>query len=172
MDRPLTRNTYSYNGLLVTHIILLIVSRYNTLDAEGPFQPAQRLLPQPPVAALRRIGRIRSGLAFTPDPQNARVCEIDSAPAIERVERLHDVVWLTRAHDTALICCVAGAIAPGDEGRHSPEPSLLRPAERFRPPTSATHGEVTHTYACWGHRRVSFLGPKVDGHEHMENHNR
>src|SRR5271166_6061026 len=103
----------------------------DTLYPQRPFQPFQRLAPQPPVAALPGQGRAGRSLSLAPQPQDTGMHEVDPALPVQLVEALHHVVRLAGAHNTTLICRIASAFAPRHQCRHGPEPGLLGVAERL-----------------------------------------
>jgi hypothetical protein len=115
-----------------------MTSGHNTLNPERPLQTTQRLTPQPPVAALAGVGRVRRDLTLAPDSQDSRVHEVDPATPVQRVEAFHHVVRLARARDPALIGGVSCPVTPRLEGSHGPKPSLLGIAEGFDPSSRIT----------------------------------
>src|SRR5215472_5487551 len=99
---------------------------HDPLLPELPVQPVHRLLPQPPIAAVARREGAGSALPVAPDAQDAGVQQLDAAVAL--VKGTDHVVGVAGALDAL---AAAGAVAPGGECVHGPEPGLFGAAERL-----------------------------------------
>src|SRR3954471_655814 len=86
------------------------------LQPQRPFQALQCLAPQPPVATLAGERRVGGCLPLAPDPQDARVNQIDPAPPVQHIQAFYDVVGFAWPCGPALVRRVAGAVPPCDQG--------------------------------------------------------
>ncbi len=69
-------------------------------------------------------------LPFTPDAQNAGMCEVDASPAVKPVEAFDDIIGIAGARCAPFVGGVPCAFAPSDERRHGPQPRVLGALER------------------------------------------
>ncbi|MDQ2764473.1 MAG: hypothetical protein M3Y22_13665 [Pseudomonadota bacterium] len=113
-------------------MIFLIQSlRNNAFDTKRPFQPFQCLDPQLMVVTFHGNGWTGCHLRFAPDTQDAGMSQIDAPLAVKPIKTFNHIVRIARPTYNPFIGGIPRTLAPGDQHRHRPKPSLLRAGKRL-----------------------------------------